>query len=111
MKIGTSVLEECIPYTIKTCLAPELQTQSSLISEALQLTATGMSIVFIFLSILVLVVKVASFIINKCCTADKELDNVRQNAQILNPNDLREKQCSGLQAAIFAAVYKFRQRK
>ena len=110
VKIGTSVLHNCIPKSGTQCVETALHTTPSLLSEALQLTATGMSIVFIFLSILVLVVKTTSIIINKYFTAEQNLQDNNTKNYINTSTDINSESAS-LRAAIFAAVHKFRQTK
>ena len=110
VKIGTTVLEECYSNLVNKCSESVLHDQSSLVSEALQLAATGMGIVFIFLALLVLVVKITSCIINKFCQVETELHNSppRQNQTQLNTGS--DLQAGDVKAAIFAAIHKFRQK-
>ena len=110
MKIGTTVLDECSSNLVDKCSDSVFNNQFSLVSEALQLAATGMGIVFIFLALLVLVVKITSSIINTLCRDDTDLNNstLIPNQTQLSANS--DGQAVDVRAAIFAAIHKFRQK-
>ena len=108
VKTGTTVLESCASNLVNKCSESVLHNQSSLVSEALQLAATGMGIVFIFLALLVLVVKITSFIINKFCRDETELHESMLSQNQTHVNSGSHMQAVDVKAAIFAAIHKFR---